>query len=129
MGEILGLGFSHFPGFIYPDEDMSMRVKLTVKSDKIPDNLKDVRNWPEPMQREWGTDEGAGFAAQHRRQFVDGVRRLRAALDDFKPDFVLVFGDDQYENFREDAVPPFCVYIVPEFETRPFMTARGGAPK
>lgn len=129
MGECLGIGLSHYPGFIYPDDDMAMRVKQTITSDKVPAALKDPKNWPAPMQEEWGDDEGTAFAARHRAQYVDGVRRLRAALDEFKPDAVLIFGDDQYENFREDLVTPFCVYIQDQFETQPFLHGRGGPAK
>ena len=35
MAEILGLGLSHYPGFMYPDSDMAMRVAQTIKSNKI----------------------------------------------------------------------------------------------
>ncbi|MGE3867136.1 MAG: extradiol ring-cleavage dioxygenase, partial [Hyphomonadaceae bacterium] len=28
---------------------------------------------------------------------------------DFNPDFVLMWGDDQYENFHEDVIPPYCI--------------------
>ena len=38
-----------------------------------------------------------------------GVGRVEAALDEFAPDLVIVFGDDQYENFHEDLIPPFAV--------------------
>ena len=41
------------------------------------------------------------------------------------PDFVLMFGDDQYENFKEDLLPPFCVYAFDEFE----ISARKGGPR
>src|SRR2546422_6160818 len=99
MGEILGLGLSHYPGFIYPDEQMSMRVKQTITSAKVPERLKDPKNWPAPIQTEWSSDEGSAFATRHRKQFVDGVRKARAALDDFRPDLIVIFGDDQYENF------------------------------
>ena len=34
----------------------------------------------------------------------------------FQPDFILIWGDDQYENFREDLVPPYCVYAYDSFE-------------
>jgi len=125
VGDILGLGLSHFPGFVYPDDDMVMRVKHTMQSDRVPAELKDPRSWPEQMQAEWGDDEGTSFAARHRAQFLAGVRRLRAAIDDFQPDAVVIFGDDQYENFHEDVVPPFCVYISETFETRPHMKGRG----
>lgn len=129
MGEILGLGISHYPGFIYPDDDMSTRLKKILLSPKVPDELREPTNWPPQMQDEWGDDEGLAFAALHRSQFVDGVRRLREELDAFKPDAVLIFGDDQYENFREDVVPPFCVYIRDEFETTPFVHGRFGPPE
>lgn len=106
-----------------------MRVKQVIGSDKVPSLLKDPRNWPEPMRREWGKDEGASFAAEHRRQFVDGVRQIRQAIDDFKPDAVVIFGDDQYENFREDLITPFCMYILPRYELRPYYWQRGDSPK
>jgi hypothetical protein len=121
MGEILGLGISHFPGFIYNDSDMSMRIKQTLTSPKVPEHLKDPANWPAEMRREWADDEGTAFASRHRAEFVDGVRKLRSALDEFKPDVVVIFGDDQYENFKEDIIPPFCVFIQDEFHTQPYM--------
>ena len=27
----------------------------------------------------------------------------------------MIFADDQYENFREDVLPPFCIYAMDEF--------------
>ena len=129
MGEIIGLGMSHFPGFRYPDADMTQRVKQLMGSAKVPDALKDPKNWPAPMREEWGTDEGLAFAIRHRQEFFSWVRQLRAAIDDFRPDAVVIFGDDQYENFREDIVPPFCVYIFDTIETQPFLTGRLGPPQ
>ena len=76
MGDVLGLGLSHFPGFVYDDADMVMRIKHTMSSDRVPAELKDPRSWPRQMQQEWGDDEGKTFAARHRGQFVEGVRRL-----------------------------------------------------
>jgi Catalytic LigB subunit of aromatic ring-opening dioxygenase len=128
MAEVLGIGISHFPGFVYPDASMSMRVKQIITSPKVPERLKDPQNWPAPMQEEWGDDEGTKFAAKHRAQFLDGVRKARQAIDDFNPDLVVVFGDDQYENFREDIIPPYCIYIQDEFTTQPFLRGRGGSP-
>src|SRR6188768_1141482 len=121
MGEILGLGISHFPGFIYNDSDMSMRIKQTLTSPKVPEHLKDPANWPAEMRKEWAEDDGTAFASRHRAEFVEGVRKLRSALDEFKPDLVVIFGDDQYENFKEDIIPPFCVFIQDEFHTQPYM--------
>ena len=121
MGEVLGLGISHYPGFIFADSEMAMRIKSTLMSPKVPEALKDPKNWPQPMQAEWADDEGAGFATRHREQFVAGVREARQALDDFAPDVVVIFGDDQYENFKEDIIPPFCVSIADQYETQPHM--------
>ena len=40
MGEVLGIGLSHYPGFIYADAEMAMRVKSTITSPKVPMALK-----------------------------------------------------------------------------------------
>ncbi|HLG69408.1 MAG TPA: extradiol ring-cleavage dioxygenase [Chloroflexota bacterium] len=120
MGDILGVGLSHFPGFVHGDEEMSMRLKQVISSPKVPPELKDPANWPEQMRREWADDQATAHAAEHRKRFVDGVRKIRQAIDDFRPDAVVIFGDDQYENLREDLIPPLCIYILPEFDLRPF---------
>jgi len=129
MAEILGVGMSHYPGFSYLDEDMNRFLMDTLRSKRVPDEAKDPRNWPAQMQQEWGNDQGATFAKQHRQQFAEGVRKLRAAIDDFRPEVVVIFGDDQYENFREDLIASFAVYIMPEFETLPFGSDLGREPK
>jgi hypothetical protein len=129
MAEFLGLGLSHYPGFLYPDDRMSGRIKSILGSNKVGDEMRDVSQWPLPMQREWSNDEGLAFAAKHRAEFVAGARRLRSALDDFQPDAVVIFGDDQYENFKEDVIPPFCVFIRDEFKTQPFIRGRFGFPE
>jgi len=123
MGEILGLGLTHYPGLMAPDAAMGGLVLRTIASGKVPAALRDPAAWPEAMKREWAGDQGAVAAAGHRRRLVEGFRRLRTALDDFAPDFVVIFGDDQYENFREDMIPPFCVFAVPEMVSRPFARA------
>jgi len=48
----------------------------------------------------------------------------REEIEAFHPDFVLIWGDDQYENFHEDLVPPFSIYICDKFETQPFRKQR-----
>lgn len=125
MGEILGLGLTHYPGLIFPDTQMAVFLERTLGSDKVPAELKDPARWPEPMRREWGADRGASAAAEHRRRCVQALRAVRKELDAFAPDFVVIWGDDQYENFREEIIPPFCVMAFPEVECRPF--ARKGA--
>src|SRR5262249_41554912 len=38
----------------------------------------------------------------------------------FKPDVIIIFGDDQYENFKEDIVPPFAVLAYDGHEIEPW---------
>ena len=70
------------------------------------------------MRAEWGNDEGTSAAARHREELVGWFSKTRAALDAFKPDFVLMWGDDQYENFKEDVVPPYCIARLRALQVR-----------
>jgi hypothetical protein len=82
------------------------------------------------MRAEWGNDEGKSAAHQHRTRLANGYRKLREALDEFKPEAVLIWGDDQRENFNEDVIPAFCVFIESEYQTHPWArrgTAGGGS--
>ena len=114
MAEILGLGLTHYPALAATDRHMTGILRGTLASNRVPAHLKQVSSWPVAMQAEWGSDEGAAAAAQHRARLVSAFRRARQALDDFQPDLVLIWGDDQYENFREEIIPPFCVYVLDE---------------
>jgi hypothetical protein len=120
MAEILGLGLTHYPGLFMHDKDASVFLRNTLKRGGLPAKMKDPANWPEPMRREWSNDDGAAAAKEHRARGFAANRKLRKALDDFDPDLVLIWGDDQYENFIEDIVPPFCCYILDGIESRPY---------
>lgn len=124
MAEILGLGVTHYPGLIFPDDQMATFLERTLASGRVPEELKNPARWPEPMRRKWGADRGATAAVEHRRRCVDAFRRVRKELDAFAPDFIIIWGDDQYENFREDVIPPFCIFAIPEVECRPFAKKR-----
>jgi hypothetical protein len=129
MAEILGLGLTHYPPLIAPDEDKLIPLKRTLRSnDNIPAEMKNPSNWPEPMRVEYGEDEGYASSLEHRARLVAGFRRIREELDAFNPDFVVIWGDDQYENFREDIIPPFCVLAYEDFECQPF-TNRDGSDR
>src|SRR2546421_6988377 len=107
MADILGLGLSHHPGFMGSDERMADILRRNLERPDVPDYWKNRVNWPDAMRDEYGEDGGTAAAEEHRAAFVRNVRKLRQAMDDFKPDFIVVFGDDQYENFHEDVVPSF----------------------
>ena len=122
MAELLLVGTTHYPPLIYPDEGMYSQLRKHVESDRTPPDMKIETNWPEAMQQEYGPNgaNAEASAAAHRNRLVSSFRALRKEIDDFNPDFVLIWGDDQYENFREDLVPPFSIYISDAFETQPF---------
>jgi hypothetical protein len=121
MGEILGIGVTHYPGLIQPDRQMAGLLDRTLNSDQVPEEMKDPARWPEPMRKEWADPLAA--AVEHRKRLVGGFRKCREALDAFDPDFVLIWGDDQYENFREDGVPSFCVFAMDGIDSRPYARA------
>jgi len=124
MGEILGLGLSHYPPMRGTDDAMAAILRNTLKRPDVNEEKKDPKVWPAPMRAEWGEDEGRLSAAGHRSEFVRHARRVRDELDVFKPDVVIMFGDDQYENFRDDVVPPFCVYAWDDYEVHPHAPRR-----
>jgi hypothetical protein len=125
MGAVLGLGLSHFGGFFFPDAEMGSRITDALRRGKLPPHLNDPKRWPKPMRDEWSDDQGTAFAARHRADYFSGLKQARAALDAFAPDAVIIFGDDQYECFREDLVPAYCVFVMKEFVARPYARARG----
>ncbi len=124
MAEILGLGLTHYPPLCLPDPDMAALLSWTLQDPAIPDSAKDPTNWSHAMRLEWSDDRGARAAARHRAALVDGFRRARAALDAFAPDVVLIWGDDQYENFKEDIIPPFAVMAFDDIDLYPWSHAQ-----
>ncbi len=120
MAQILGAGLTHYPGLFMKEEDASIFLRRTLAKGGLPPGMQDPANWPEPMRREWSNDQGAAAAIAHRERSFAAVRKLRRAIDEFDPDMVLIWGDDQYENFIEDIIPPFCVYILDEIQSRPY---------
>jgi hypothetical protein len=127
MAEILGIGISHYPPLSGRDEDMANILKGRLADPGVPAAAKDPANWPEKMRGEWGNDQGRTGAGAHRAAMLKGLYKARAALDEFKPDWVLIWGDDQYENFREDIIPPFCVMAYEDLIVRPWADASGSA--
>jgi hypothetical protein len=125
MGEILGIGLTHYPGLTSKDEHMRGILKRVLQDPGLPEQYRRPEGWPEPMRQEYGSDEGLGAARRHREALVAQFRKARQLLHDFAPDVVVIWGDDQYKNFKEDIVPPFCVLAYESFETRPWEAARG----
>src|SRR5258708_18871640 len=98
MGDILGIGVTHYPGLIQPDQQMAGLLDRTLNSDQVPDAMKDPARWPEAMRKEWADPLAA--AKEHRARLVGGFRKCPQAPDQVQPHFVLLFGYRQHENFR-----------------------------
>jgi hypothetical protein len=121
MSEILGMGLSHYPGLLVPTQHWTNLLRRSVEIGRVaPELFSDRSKWPKPMLEEWGSDEGVSAARVHEQRLLEGFRAMRKALDAFAPDLIVIWGDDQYENFRNDCVPAFCVYIFDELECRPY---------
>ena len=109
MAEILGLGCTHFPSILYPDERLPNTFHRLLTAPNVPAWAKDRTNWPDELLAELGNDVGQAAARRYAARMHKGFRDVRASLDAFDPDIVLIYGDDQYENYREDCVPAFSV--------------------
>jgi len=121
MGEILGIGATHYPPGLVPEEYKPWPLARMLGTDpRIPERLRDPANWPEPMRAEWGNDEGVSSFKAHRARVFSAFHTIREEITAFRPDLILIWGDDQYENFREDVVPPFCVLAYDTLAFQPF---------
>jgi hypothetical protein len=128
MGAVMAAGLTHFPPLALPDERMADVTRWALRDPDLAEDKRDPRAWSELMQQEWADDEGLAAAVAHGEELRLAFQRVRDALDEFQPDVVLVWGDDQYELFREDCVPPFAVCAFDDVQThlwqRPFYKGR-----
>jgi hypothetical protein len=123
VAEVLGLGVTHYPPLSGTDDNLTRVFRGALADPKLPAELRDPANWPERARAEWGTDEGVAAGRAHRAALREGFHRTRAALEEFAPDVVLIWGDDQYENFREDIVPPYAVLAYEDKVVHPWRHA------
>ncbi|MFN0071366.1 MAG: extradiol ring-cleavage dioxygenase [Chloroflexota bacterium] len=119
MGQILGLGITHYPGLAY-QSNLAGRINLLRSDPALPEHLRSPENWPEAMRAQWADDDGQLHQQAHRQEMIDQFRIIRAELDAFEPDLVVIWGDDQYENFKEDCVPAFAVLAYESAEIQPW---------
>ena len=125
MGEILGIGTTHYPGAVGQGENMSRILRSVLADPALPAKYRDPASWPPRMREEWGDDEGRSAGRGHQAALANHFRRAREELDRFDPDVVMIFGDDQYENFKEDIIPSFCIQAYDEVVFHPFAHAAG----
>ena len=118
MGEVRGFGITHYPPLVGTDETMISTLERNLRAPGTPDIEKEPSSWPAPMQAEW--NDRLGSAARHRAELIENMDKVREALDAFNPDVVIMWGDDQYELFREEAIPSFSVLALDGTIVNPF---------
>ena len=120
MGSVLAVGVTHYPPMLGRDEQMNWVLKWTLEDPDMPLPIRSPSGWPSEMQEEFGADDGLSSASRHRALLLAGFERVRRALDDFQPDVLILWGDDQYENFQEDVIPPFAILAYDDLTIRPW---------
>lgn len=125
MGEILGLGITHYPGLGF-EGNLTRRIKRCLADPELPEHLRCADNWPAPMREQWGSDEGLAHSERHRQDMIDRFCHAREVLDQFNPDFCLLWGDDQYENYRDDCVPAFSILAYDSVDVQPWLHSSRG---
>jgi hypothetical protein len=120
MADILGVGMTHFPPLSAKDERMTAAFTRMINHPSTPEAARRPGALPTELVAELGDDGGLTSAAEHRERLRRNLERVRRRIDEFAPDLVLIWGDDQYENFRESIIPPFCVLAYDEFVHKPW---------
>ena len=124
MAEILGIGCTHRPVMLRPNEAWTFMMKASLDDPAMPEAMKNPAAWPENLREELGNDWGAATAARYREIYRAHFAEARRRLDEFNPDLIIMWGDDQYENFKEDIVPPFAVLAYEDQDIQPWAHRR-----
>ncbi len=104
---IAGLASSHAYTFLRP-EDWDQRRQVT----RGRFAARYGHEAKEPPQLAGETLE----ANQKRFAAIEGgLNQLRSQLEALKPDALIVIGDDQDENYQEENLPQFAIYLGDEF--------------
>ena len=113
MAEILGIGCTHAPMILNPPEQWTnIRKRL---SSSVPNYRP-----PPKLLEELGDDDGLTQDRINQGRITSAFQVLRDRLHAFRPDAVIVVGDDQAENFQRENLPTFCLYTGSEVNGFPF---------
>src|SRR5713226_3282776 len=66
MGEILGIGLTHYPPLASRDENMAGILRHILQDPGLPDHYRHPESWPVAMRQEYGEDQGLSAARRHR---------------------------------------------------------------
>jgi hypothetical protein len=121
MAELLGLTVTHFPALRNRPEGLTSVLKGTIAGGwgGRPE-LANPKNWPEAMQREWGEDEGLSSSIAAQEHAVGQLRKLRAELDAFQPDLILMLYRDHRDGWRANICPQYWIMAHNSVETNLF---------
>ena len=126
MAEILGIGATHYPPGMVPEEFKPWPLARMLQSDRrIPSACAIPPTGPSRCAPSGATTRASRRTRRTGRACSSAFRKLREEIDAFNPDFILMWGDDQYENFKEDIIPPFCVLAYEQLEFQPYLRLRG----
>ena len=123
MAELLGLGVTDFPNIrVHPRFMCAPLQRLAERTwaEAGKPHLQDTKNWPKPMQEEWGDDKGEAYSAKAQERQIAQFRKLKAALDDFKPDFMVVLYREGGDVFRDYARFQFNIQAHEELRVKLF---------
>ena len=81
MGEILGLGMTHYPPLIGRDENMAGILRAVLRDPGLPARYREPAGWPAPMRREYG-DDGDHVGPAPREAARQRVGRVPEAAGD-----------------------------------------------
>ena len=113
MGEVLGLGCSHAPMILNPPEEWANMRKAIYS--RIPEYEA-----PPEMVEQLGDDNGLSHDIWNQKRIADAFAVLKEKLHSWKPDVVMIVGDDQAENFKRENLPTFCLYTGDRVDAYPF---------
>lgn len=102
MAELVGcVAMSHAPQLMLPPEQWHLLNNRAAEA--LPERPELLSLTPEWKRQQWDA-------------CMSAINRLRALLTDLRPDTLVIVGDDQHENFVDDGMPPFTVYMGDEVE-------------
>lgn len=106
MAEIvLGVGSSHSPQLNIPPEQWTV-LQEKDRHDRRFDYEAWVRTAPPGLEAQLSL---AVWRERYERCHA-AMANIRAVFESVRPDVVLVFGDDQHEQFLDDNMPMFSIY-------------------
>ncbi len=121
MAEILGLTLADKPNLrMHPRWMAGMLQSNVAKLWVDKPHLGDPKNWPEPMRRDWGDDQGEAAAVAFQQHQIEQFRVIRAALDDFNPDFIVVLFREMMETWGDFAYPRYWIQAHEQVDIKLF---------